>query len=379
MKRSYAAHMKVKDRAYLGQWCLLSGPEQHLKRQVLDEIRESADSVGSEGEAASWNVLDGPSVTAADVLARSQTGALFGGARVIVMRDAERMASAEQEALAKAVGSLPDLVAVVLVTGEREARGRERTVRAGLRRAIEGEGLHVEFPSLKVQDAVAWAVARAKAKGKRLEPAAARKLVERKVGTGLGDIEAEIEKLALFAGDLDVITGDHVDEVTPRLVEDDIFRLVDAVGRKETGAAVGALRTLLGERRESPGRILWQLSQAIRLVWQTKLLVERGWRPGKDVDEETAAMLPEDDRKNALREFARLPWKAKRTMAQAKRLSWGQLRRAVRALHGCDLAMKGIRGTITDDAAALELLIVQLCSDVDIPVWKSRRGERVLG
>jgi DNA polymerase-3 subunit delta len=378
VKRTYAEHVKAKDATCLGQWCLFSGPEQHLKREALAALRQEAREAGG-GEEPTWEVLDGASASASDVLNRSQTGALFGGARVVVIREAERMAPREQDSVSKAVGPLPAGVSVVLVTGEAGDRGRQRAVRAALQRAIAKQGLVIDFRSLSVRDAASWAARRAKELGNKLEPAAARKLVEQKVGVGLGELEGEIQKLGLFVGDDGVITSAHVDEVSPRLVEEDIFRLLDAVGRREAGRAVGILRGLLGDRREEPGRVLGMLGQTIRLIWQTKLLVERGWRPGKDVDEETAALLPQDERKNALAQFQRRPWLARRTLGQASQLTWEQLGKAIQALHGCDLAIKRIRGKLTDPAGALELLVIQLCTDVDLSVWESRSGERVLG
>ena len=378
MKRTYAEHLKAKDASCLGQWCLFHGPEQHLKREALAALRQEAREAGA-GEEPTWEVLDGISATAADVLGRSQTGALFGGARVIVVGEAHRMSAPEQEGLRRAVGHLPAGVTVVLVTGETGERKRQKAVGAALQRAIAKQGLVIEFRSLKVREAAAWAIARAKELGKKLEPAAARKLVEQKVGTGLGGVEAEVQKLALFVGDAEVIASSDVDEVSPRLVEEDIFRLLDAVGRRDAGRAVAILRALLQERREEPGRILGMLAQTIRLIWQTKLLVERGWRPGQEVDEETAALLPQDDRKNALVQFGRRSWLAERTARQVSQFTWEQLSKAIQALHGCDLAIKRVRGKLTDPAGALELLVVQLCTDVDLSVWESRSGERVLG
>jgi len=378
VKKTSSARAKAPKGTGFGTWCLFSGPEQHLKREALARLRAEA-RAGGEGEEPSWEGLDGSSATAREVLNRSQTGALFGGARVIVVREAERMDGEEQEALAKGVGALPPGVTVVLATAEAGDRGRRRSIRAGLRRAIDKAGRVVEFRALNVREAAAWAVMRAKELGKKLAPAAAQKLVEQKVGTGLGDLEMEIEKLAMFVGEGDTIMVAHVDEVTPQLVEEHIFRLMDAVGRREAGRAVAILRGLLADKREEPGRIVWQLSQTIRLIWQAKILAERGWRPGKEVDESTKALLPQEERKNALREFARYSWKANRTLEQAKKLSWGQLAQAVRALHGCDLAMKGIRGKVTDDAVAVELLLVELCTGLEMPVWKSPKGERVLG
>jgi DNA polymerase III delta subunit len=170
-----------------------------------------------------------------------------------------------------------------------------------------------------------------------------------------------------------------VDEVSPRLVEEDVFRLVDAVGRRSAGRAVGILRALLGDQREEPGRVLGMLAQSVRLIWQTKLLTESGWGPNREADEETAALLPQDERKNALAQFARKHWLVRRTIGQAKAYSWDQLRQAMAALHACDLAMKGIQGKLSDEAAALELLVVQLCADLEMPVWESPGGERRVG
>lgn len=375
---------------------LLTGREQRLKRELLGQIRQEAEAA-SAGEEPTWEVLDGPSATAGDVAVRSQTGALFGGARVVVIREADRIRTAgrgredeeedegdgkadEQRKIAKVVGPLPGGVAVVLVTGE--SRGRQqREVGAALRNVIAKEGLVIECPAVDRGAAAAWVVAQAKARGKAIEPAAARKLVEQKVGTGLGELEAEVEKLALFAGEGKTITAAQVEEVTPRLLEEDVFRLLDAVGKGEPGHAVAILRGLLQEKRGSPGMIFWQLAQSLRELWQVKLLTERGWRPGEEADEETAALLPQDPRKNALaRLTGRRAWLAERLAKQAAATTWGQLARAVEALHGCDLAMKGIEGKVRDEGMALELLVVQMCTGVEMGVWEREgSGFRVEG
>jgi DNA polymerase-3 subunit delta len=376
--------MKAKDKSCLGKWVLLTGAEQQLKRELLAQIRQEAEAA-SAGEQPSWEailaweVLDGALATARDVARRSQTGALFGGARVVVIREADRMDEEVQKELAKAVGALPAGVAVVVVTGE--SRGRQkREVRAALRNAIAKEGLVIECPAMERGAAVAWVLAQAKERGKTMERTAARKLVEQKVGTGLGELEAEVEKLALFAGEGKTITASQVDEVTPRLLEEDVFRLLDAVSRREPGHAVAIVRGLLQEKRGSPGMIFWQVAQSLRELWQVKLLTERGWKPGEEVDEETEALLPRDPRKNALaRLTGRRAWLQARLAKQAGTTTWAQLTQAVEALRGCDLAMKGIGGKVRDEAMALELLVVQLCTGVEMPVWESPEGERVLG
>jgi DNA polymerase-3 subunit delta len=371
MKLTWPDYAKAKDFTCLGTWWLLSGPEQRLKREALARMREEAagsPGAGSqparaEGGPFTWEVVDGAAVSARDLLNRAQTGALFGGARVLVVQEAERIPSDEQEKLAKAVGPLPAEVSVILVTAESGERGRRRALRAALQRAIEQQGMVIEFTGMRAAEAAEWAIAQARARGKRLEPAAARKLADQKVGTGLAELESEVEKLSLFVGEIPVITSADVDAVSPRLLEEDVFRLVAAVGERRPGRAVAILRGLLGERREDPQRLLGMLAQSIRLIWQTKLLLERGWRPGQDPDEETAALLPQDRRKNALAQFGSRSWMIQRSMRQANAFSWEQLIRGMRALLSCDLALKGIEGKVSDPALALELMIVQLCTD----------------
>lgn len=399
MKRTHAEHQKAKDKSCLGKWVLLTGQEQELKRELLGQVRREAEAA-SLYDSPSWEVLDGPSATAREVLARAQTAALFGGARVVVIREADRIPTSrkrkgdeaeegdgeegerkpdEQRKMAKVVGALPEGVAVVLVTGEGRDR-RKLDVVAALRNAIAKHGLVIECPEMKGGEAAAWAVARAKALGKKLEPAAARMLVGQKVGSGLAELESEVEKLALFVGERDRITAAEVEEVTPRLLEEDVFRMLDAVSGKKPGHAVGVLRGLLGERRAAPALIMWQLAQSLRELWQVKVLTERGWRPGQEVDEETQALLPQDPRKNALKRLTgSRAWLVPRLAQQSNTVTWSELTRAVQAVHSCDLAMKGIRGTVRDDEAALELLVIQLCTGLKMPMWENPRGERILG
>ena len=376
MKLSYADYAKAKDFTCLGTWCLLFGPENHRKRKALARMR---DEVSRSGEDITWEILDGPGVPARDLLNRCQTGALFGGARVLVVQSADRILPDEQDRLAKEVGPLPAGVAVILVTAEVADRGRRRALRAKLQRAIERDGLAIEFAAMRVPEAAAWGARQAKARGKTLEPAAARKLVEQRVGTGLAELESEVEKLSVYVGDSPTITSADVDAVTPRLLEEDVWGLIEAVRQRSAARAVVILRGLLTERREDPGRILPLLAQSIRLIWQTKLLVDLGWRLGQQPSDEIAALLPQDPRKNALTQFARLTWMAKRIVQAASSFSWEQLTRAMQGLLACDLTIKGIEGKINDDALALELLVIQLCSDVGMPVWQSPAGEKRLG
>jgi DNA polymerase-3 subunit delta len=400
VKLTFASYAKARDFTCLGSWCLLYGVEQHLKRQALALIREEvAAAAGPEAEA-SWEFLDGANVTARDLVLRAQTIGLFSSARGLVVWQAEKISEQQQEELAAAISgkraargrksaaggsasggqqeeagkpvALSPAVTVVFVTGEPKDR-RDRGLRAALQHAIEDKGLAVDCPAMKPAEAARWAADHAKGLGKRLDVAAAQMLASQRVGTSLGELSTEIEKLVAYVGDRPAITVADVDEVTPRLIEEDVFRLLDAVAAQSAGRAVAILRPLLREKREAPERIVPLLAQAIREIWQVKLLLERGWRPGQEPDAETKAMLPADPSANALRRMTGTrAFLLTKRMQHARAFSWARLTRALQAAHACDLAMKGIAGKVTDDETALELLVIQLCSDLPMPVWEDR-------
>ena len=95
MKLKNAEFDKEKDLNWLGSWCLFHGAEQHLKREALQRLRSA---VGGPAEAdketqgeMSWEVLAGSDVKARDLLNRGQTGALFGGQRIVAPEPAQRL------------------------------------------------------------------------------------------------------------------------------------------------------------------------------------------------------------------------------------------------------------------------------------------------
>ncbi len=378
MKLSYPKFRSDKNLSFLGRWCLLSGAEHRLKRDALERLRKEA-SRAAGGEEPDWESLEGPTLKAADLLLRAQTGTLLAGARVVVVNRAERIPADEQETLSKAVADLPPAAAVVLVTAETGSRRTQKALRASLQRVIEKHGLCIEFAPLKGPDAEKWVMERAGEYGKRLERAAARKLAEQKLGTSLAELENEVAKLASYVGDRPTITSADVDEVTPRLVEEAIFGLTDAVAKQQPARAVTVLRAMLRDRREAPAGILAMIAQAMREIWQFKVLLDHGWRQGEEPPDEVKALLPSGARRNALKRIAGRQWQVRHRINQANSFSWSRLTRALRALNDCDLAMKGMASKVVDANMAIELLVVQLCRDLEMPLWDSGRGRRAHG
>ena len=352
-------------------WCLLHGPEESLKEQVLQDLLGQLLSE----EAAEFNLdfLEGEEASADQILGLAQTVPFLSDRRVVVIRRAEDLGKEEQAKLAESLDRVGRQACVVLVTGESDQQrrtGPQRALSRPLQQAIARQGMAIGFSPPKSEEAIAWATSQVKSLGKGIERTAAARLVHQ-VGPHLSQLKQEIEKLVLYIGDRETVTRNDVDQVVPTLPEEDVFRLLDAVGRKQPSRAMAILHHLLRERSESPVWMLTMLARQICLIWQAKLLQDKGWKPGQETPAEAASLLPQGH--NALSEFERRPWLARRCLGQADNFTWEQLEAALDRLQACDLSLKGASGMGSpSQGLALELLVIELCTGLQAHKAKTR-------
>jgi DNA polymerase-3 subunit delta len=364
---SYAEFQKLKDlTAFAGRAGLIWGQEQLLVREAVRRV--VAALVPAEDRDMSVDIVDAGEAGAARLLQLAQTPPFFGRYRVVEARSAERLSKADETALAGALDRVAPTTCLLLVAaGEPKA-----PFGVGLMRALEKRGMIVECAALRANDATAWVIAEVRRRGKQIDPAAAHWLVERQAGADLMRLESEVEKLALYVGDAPRIRKEDIQAITPRTKEETVWALTDAVARGDRATAVSVVRELVHRQGEAPMGLLALLASQVRLIWQTKVLLDHGWRPNRnDAPEEAVALLPEGTTPLSLP-----AWRRERLVAAARRLEWPALERALCSLHACDLAMKGIGPAAHDREMAIELLVIELCTGLHIPLWEAAGGAR---
>jgi DNA polymerase-3 subunit delta len=208
-----------------------------------------------------------------------------------------------------------------------------------------------------------WIATRVRAEGKRIEPEAARQLVEA-AGTEMLRLEQEILKLACYVGDRETIDGDDVAIVVSASSDDVIFQVVEAIARRKTDRAL----TLLDElhRHEAnphavAAKLLALLARQYRLLWQAKHLAAKRIAPRdvRNLPEEIAGDLPSESN------IAQAAYRAGELFAQSRGYEWAELAGALDLLLRCDLASKG---GVTEEAGHfgadptrnLQLLVIEL-------------------
>jgi DNA polymerase-3 subunit delta len=297
---------------------------------------------------------------------------MFSERRLVIVTDAGRLRDRRQvrtaERLAAGVAKLPPRACLAFVAwAEQEGAhseagsGRKKgSVPEKLEAAIKAAGKVFQFAAVKPEDAVAFAVSEATARGKKLAPALATTLV-RATGPDLDRVASEVEKLALYTGSRAVIGADDLRVFVPPTPEENVFRLLDAIGERQGQQALRLLEELLAGG-EPPWRILMLLARQLRLIGQAKYLLEEGVSLAavERAPEAVLALLPEEN--NLPQLLARQPFQAGKLTRQARAFSWEQLQRGFDRLVKTDAGAKGWEEGVDDPVLGLELLVLDLCA-----------------
>lgn len=105
-------------------------------------------------------------------------------------------------------------------------------------------------------------------------------LIDR-VGTDLGILEQEIEKIKIYKGNDHNINHEDIIELTTKNIDIDIFELIDRIVEHDTEHAIEIYYEML-KRNEEPLKILIILANQFRIMYQAKCLYSKGYS-GNDI------------------------------------------------------------------------------------------------
>jgi len=229
-------------------------------------------------------------------------------------------------------------------------------------------------------------------RGKTMDPKAFDALCET-TGFDLRTFVNSLEKLCTYAGARKAITADDVKTVLVRTKIDPVFELTNAVGEKNTEAALFYLNSLLYGAEAHPLQVLTAIANQIRKLIVIRDFMDsrhgKAWQKGMtfqtfkdrvlpavqayeaDLTEQSTqqnAAFPESSgKKGAKGEKSsadltigpdpRNPYPAFKTFEKAARFSMAELIAAFPLLHDTDRRLK----SSTDPHLALEYLIITLC------------------
>jgi DNA polymerase III subunit delta len=320
-----------------------------LKAFVPDELRDFS---LSDLDLASTNIFE--------VLDRAQTPSLMAPFQVIFVRNVRQLytrgAKKDEFAALERYFSSPNPQALLVFIADflritNDTRRMEMDDKNRFERLQETLGKHcgiVELARVNDEDAMRWAVATAQAAGVKLEPDAARELVDA-LGADMMLVASELEKLLLYASGRGRITLGDVETMVLGAKQRSLYELTDAISAKDRVRALALLHGLLNSSDAGEDAAIGHLYMLARTFRQMLVIQEKNVR-------DTRAIW------QALWQGFRIPpFAAEDLIRQARRYkSRRELTRALRLVARADLEL---RSSPPDKRLVLERLVYDLASE----------------
>ena len=326
---------KVLTQGSSGGVFFLYGEDEHRKAEAVQALVEAHLDPGTRD--FNLDIVEASDVSVDDLARILATAQMMATQRVVVVKGTEVFAGAARSRdliLGLVENPLPDLALIL------SARIPERS-KAKFYQTLIKRTQSVEFASIAPEDVPGWLMEEAKARfGATMEPDAARALGQA-IGTDLGILSREIEKLAAVAGAESRITLEHVRTARIVLLKQDRWKWFDLVGARRFREAVAGVRVLLNQGESGVGLTVGLSTHLLRIG----LVVESGPRALEEV-------LPPHQR-----------WLSRQIGAQAGGWSADAIRSAILGLLRVDRLLKA---SSLSDEHHLEEWLLALMSREDV-------------
>jgi DNA polymerase-3 subunit delta len=326
----------------------LVGDEDFLKRRVREAIIASI--LGDADPAFAVSVYSGERLDFSTVRNDLDTPSFLAPCRIVVVENAdqkpapaaEAFISVHRPALEK-YAAQPSSVGVLIL----DVKSFPETTK--LAKALP-DAAKIACKAPWENKLPAWCVGWARtAHGKKLTADASELLVQL-VGTSMGLLDQELEKLAVAVGAKAAIEVDDVDKLVGRSSAADVFRILDAIGDGKPREAIAILEHLFAEG-EDPMAVIGPLTAQLRKLAAVGRGVANKQSLGQAMDE---AGIPR--------------WKNARIACerQVKWLGQRRLKQLTNWLVEINLGLKG--GNALPERVQVERLIVKLARPREEPV-----------
>ncbi len=240
---------------------VLTGEEHFLKRQVVAALRKIV--LGPEDDTFGLAAFNGDKATFAAVHNELSTLPFLAPRRLVVVNNADPFVQQERSKLEKYVGAPASTGVLVLEVKSWPANTK-------LAKLIP-ENCTIVCKPPTTQQVPQWCVGWCeKQYGKQLVVAAARLLVDL-VGAEMGQLDQELNKLAIYVGAASRIEMADVDRLVGHSRAESVWKLFDLIGTGQSGPALKMLNRLMDQGEEPVGLLALCGSQLRRLVRAARL------------------------------------------------------------------------------------------------------------
>jgi len=317
----------------LAPFYLFYGPGEFRLEKVLDKIRDNY--IPESARDFNLEIFYGDETGPGEIINRAQSLPFLADNRLSIVRRTESFKAEALEKFLPYFDRPAETTCLIFVSSKTDFKRK-------FYKKIKAMGRTVEFAALKENQVVPWIKNVADEIGLKIDTKAGAYLSQI-VGNNLRELYSELEKIYLRYGESRVGL-DQVRELVIHSRMYTIFELMNVFSARNRTGTLSVLGRFLEEedKRGGPLRLLGMLNRQIRLLWQTKVILEKGGGT-----KEVAAKLS-------------LPYFSARQFAdQARHWSTHELSKGLQLLYEADGRLKsGSRAK-----PILENLMMSLCSE----------------
>jgi len=306
------------------------GDESYLIERGVKRLLDL--TVSPDSRDFNLNTYYGKECKGEEIVTAGQTMPMFAERRAVLVKRSGDLSAAALEILTEYIAD-PSPSTCLIFEGDKIDQRKRFFVE------MKKRGNLVEFKRLYENQLGPFIREEAAGFGKKMEAAAAEMLIYL-AGNNLQEIAAEVEKVAIFAGNREIITVADIREIVSDTKVDSIFELTDSIGRRDLGKALRNLNTILRDG-EAPLMVMAMLTRHFRQLWRVKELCDK--------------RLPPNEIGKAV---GINPFFIKGIVDQARNYRISEFRGIFERLFATDLALKTSGGK---PVSLLECLLMDIC------------------
>jgi len=314
---------------------LLVGDEEFLKEEWLKDARAKIFKENAANAAADFNLFfANEAIDPSEAISIARTRPFLNAKRLIVIKNIDSLKSAGHREQILSYLKNPSVDTILVL--EADVKEKDYPGDKFLSAAAEFSQV-VPFKKLYDANLSGWITRRAFLRNKKIEPAA-RELLRQLKGNNLKSIDEEIEKLALYVGQRQMITRADAQALVGGDREATVYDLLEAISQRDTKRVLSLGADFdKNDLGGAVGLLCWNL----RLLLRVREGLKAGW-PSQKIGNTLG-----------LSKF-----KLDKALLQAKRFKSSWLKKAVSELAEFDLHIK--TSALSDSIAGWQMLLVRL-------------------
>lgn len=259
---------------------LFYGREFYLIENVIKTCKKSLNESMID---FNLDILDGKELTLDQILSNAETLPFMDERKILIIKDFELLkgkkknfSDSDESELIEYIEKVPSTTVIVfLVYGDVDKR-------KSLVKKINKVGIVNHCDKLSDMDLFKWVKNRFKQNEVYINDSEIMYFIEQEgyrdknSEKTLSDLENEINKIASFVGKGNNVTKAIIDKLSQKKVENDIFKLIDEIGNKNSSHAMKIVTDMILEGESVLG-IFAMISKQFKLVMQARQLQNQGY------------------------------------------------------------------------------------------------------